>query len=250
MAEQTARVPRAVKVAMWSSAVLTVAALLGSAVLREAPSASGGVSGSALSSAELRAPASSPPAGPSLRCGSGPCVEVDSATLDGVKVELLADAAGESSRVRFNEGGDSQLNVHETLAISLGGRVQKGSLTCVATSKHQSCLVTFAQSGDGSRMGTLYEKPPGRPWVRVEASYPSDLGVLQLRDVNNDGIPEVLSVETACDGNGNFQGCKRFVLRVFNHDGSFVGCTAVVNRKELLPGWPNLAPTKQQLREC
>src|SRR5687767_7356106 len=42
VAEQTARVPRLVKVAMVASAVATVAALLGAALLREGPAASGG----------------------------------------------------------------------------------------------------------------------------------------------------------------------------------------------------------------
>ncbi|MGW0518975.1 hypothetical protein [Crossiella sp. NPDC003009] len=251
MAEQTARVPRLVKVAMVASAVATVAALLGAALLREGPAASGGVPGAGLPSAGERPPASSPSAAPALRCGSGPCVGVEATTVGNTKVELLADASGGFSRVRFDEGGDSGLNVHETLAISVGGKVQKGSLSCQAASRYQACLVTFNQSDDGTKVGTLYLKPPSRPWVRVEANYPSDQGVLQLRDVNDDGIPEVLSVASACDGNGNFQGCKRFVLQAINHEGSYIGCTAVVTKKELLPGWPNnLSPTRQQLKVC
>lgn len=246
MAEQAAGVPRPVKVAMWVAALMTVAALIGAALLREVP-ASGGVSASPSMTGE-RVPHSSGQAGVALRCGSGPCVEVDSTTVNGVKVDLLADTAGLYSRVRFNEGGDA-LNLHETLAISLGGVVKKGSLSCLAATRYQACLVTFSQSDSGSKVGTLYVKPPSRPWVRVESSIPSDLGVLQLRDVDNDGIPEVLTVDTACDGNGNFQACKRFVLRAVNYQGAYIGCTQVVSRKELLPGWPNnLSPTKQQLR--
>ncbi|MBP2474657.1 hypothetical protein JOF53_003529 [Crossiella equi] len=249
MPEETARVPRSVVVAMWAAAVLTVAALVGSALLRELPggTASAQTGGLATPSA---APSSSN-TGVGINCGVGQCREFGATSVGNTKVSLLADTTGANSFIRFTE--DNGNNLLETKAGDYGGKVDKDSLSCLP-GKYQACLVTFTttQTTGQARVATLIVKVPGRTWVRAESQIVSEVGVMQLKHIDEDEVPEVLVADSGvCVGASSQSSCKQYTIRGYNHEGVFIGCTPPVKRVEQLDGWRNdLRATKESLRGC
>jgi hypothetical protein len=189
---------------------------------------------------------STPPVqGGGLQCDRGPCELLASQRVGGDTVDLLADASGTSGRVRVS--GSAGSNIFETHISQAGGaRLTPDSLQCVA-GPTSVCLVR----GD-STAGTSGEVLVGRSgvWSRAEVPYFASGGYLALRDIDGNGVPEVVAVVQDCDEEVPSGQCQRVFAEVYTISGNEMGCTRPVTGKAALPGWPVVAPALTQLGSC
>ena len=159
----------------------------------------------------------------------------------------LSEAAIELAKRDFPGIRYIASNIFETrITQSTGARLTADSLQCVAGAT-SVCLVR-----GNSQDGTSGEVLVGRSgvWSRAEIPYVSSAGYLALRDVDGDGVPEVVAVQQDC-GDGAAGGeCQRVFAEVFTLSGNEMGCTRSVGGKAALPGWPVVAPVPAQLRSC
>ncbi|TNC20701.1 hypothetical protein FG385_30445 [Amycolatopsis alkalitolerans] len=201
------------------AALVTVGALAGVASLRdrgEAPRL------------EAAAPAISQQ-GSSAECGNGPCRTLTTQSVDGARVELLADAAGGNGR--FQSGGQ----VIQTSITELGARLDTNSLSCVAASV-SACLVTAPLNG--GRLGELLVDRGG-DWRSMDKPYFSTAGVVVLGDVLGTDAPEVTVVESS-----------PVLARMYGLDGAVLGCTRTYTYLSQLRGWPDVRLSASDVRRC
>ncbi|MFC0439112.1 hypothetical protein [Kutzneria buriramensis] len=227
------RTSRPVVIAVVAAALVLVAALGTTVVMRQLRSAAGE------SGQGTRVDAG--PATPEQvqLCGQAACVKLASVSMPQFKetVELLADGKGQSARLRITS--DRGTVVFSSQIPTVVGK----SITC-EEGKTSACLLQGPQ--DGGVVGEVYVDKAGA-WSQTAMPFGSDAGYLALRDVDGDGTPDVVTVQRRC-GDNPAASCTKVVADVFQLTGDEVGCSAVYARPQDLPGWPEVAPSK--LSEC
>ncbi|QWF79361.1 hypothetical protein HUW46_02769 [Amycolatopsis sp. CA-230715] len=217
------------------AALVTAAALIGVAVLRHQTEA-------APTTGE---PAAAAPNGVT-QCGTGACQVVASQPVDGKTVDLLADSAGDNGKLRV--GGPGSPIVVETSTTSLGARLNNTSLSCV-TATVSACLVR-GPSRDGLIGQVVINR--GDSWRPAEATtYSSDAGAITLHSVVSSDAPDLIVAKKAPCNSPTACRSAAVYAQVYNLTGSLLGCTPTYRTASSLPGWPDVAPTRAQLRaEC
>ncbi|MEV0678299.1 hypothetical protein AB0I60_17465 [Actinosynnema sp. NPDC050436] len=176
-----------------------------------------------------------------LRCGSVACQPVVRADVGGDTVELLyGQGVG-----RIRTGGASGRNIFELTIAESGAAITADSLEC-ADAAVSVCLVRGAAGGEVR--GELLVRRAGA-WSRAQLPYLASGGYLGLRDVDGDGVEDVVAVQRAC---GSGPDCPRRFAQVFSLAGAKaeLGCTSVVAHQDQLPGWPDVNPSPAQLHPC
>ncbi|MEU4801930.1 hypothetical protein [Actinosynnema sp. NPDC023587] len=181
------------------------------------------------------------PAADDLRCGSVACQPVVRADVGADTVELLYGQG--VGRIRTN--GASGRNIFELTIAESGAAITADSLECTNAAV-SVCLVRGSLGGEVR--GELLVRRSGA-WSRAQLPYVASGGYLGLRDVDGDGVDDVVAVQRAC---GPGADCPRRFAQVFSLVGgkSELGCTTVVGDRALLPGWPDVAPAFTQLHRC
>ncbi|MBW4716183.1 hypothetical protein [Saccharothrix obliqua] len=176
-----------------------------------------------------------------LRCGSVACRVVDRAEVGQDVVEVLV---GEGVG-RIRTSGASGRNVFEVTIAESGAAVTDRSLECVAA----EVAVCLVRGPVGEEVWGELLVRRGTAWTRAQLPYVADGAYLGLHDVDADGVADVVAVQRAC---GPEASCARRFAQVFSLVAAqpAVGCTAVVPAAEQLPGWPDVAPARAQLRPC
>jgi hypothetical protein len=162
-------------------------------------------------------------------CGQGPCQVLAIRSVDGVQIELKADAEGGNGRFQADAA------VLQTTVTQLGARVDAGSLSCVSASE-SACLV--GAPFNGGRIAQLLVDRAG-VWRSVDKPYYSDLGVIVLENVSGTDAPEVVVGERS-----------PVQARVYALDGGMVGCTRKYSYPAQLRGWPSVRILAGDLRPC
>ena len=215
---------------------LTLLALVGAILLRPGPSTDQTGSGVAVSLPAGNAP---------LRCDNSPCQSLAGTSIAGSSVQLLANAAGTSGRVRIvtAQGLDS---VFETTIGQLGATLGAQSLTCVSAST-PACLVSG--SGPDGGAGEVFVQTDG-DWDSAAAPYFASGNYLALRPGSAQG-PEVITAQLNCDSDLSAQCANAPVyLQIFTVNGNALGCTTPVSKLDRLPGWPDVNVSQSQLHPC
>jgi hypothetical protein len=214
---------------------LTLLALVGAILLRPHRTADDANSGAVLSM----------PANAQLQCGDGPCRSLASATVAGSTVELLANTAANSGRVRIvtAQGLNS---VFETTISQLGAGLTAQSLTCVNAAA-PACMVSG--SGPEGSAGEVFVQTRG-DWERADDPYFASGGYISLRQGGTEGA-EVVTAQVECDSDLTTEcaGAPVYV-QVFAVTGATLGCTSPVSKLDRLPGWPNVNVSDSQLHAC
>lgn len=213
---------------------------------------------------------------PAPDCGGQPCRVLATTVVNGMSVELLADRAGTTGRLRAGNGAVD--TVTRTGLADEGGHLTGDSLRCAA-SPAPVCLVR----GPGPRgmVGELHVWR-GDAWQRRSRTVISDAGMVALDDVLADPMPEIVAARRACgvevgtdggdetddadgadgadaaDGaDGAATGCDGrapaaapAVAEVLDIHGRSLGCTEPRRRPEELRGWPELEVRATDLRPC
>ena len=230
------RAGRPVVITVSVAAGLAVLALIGAILLR--PQHSGAPAGNEL--------VTGTPAGNAvLQCDSGPCHSLASTTVAGSTVELLANAAATSGRVRIvtAQGLDS---VFETTISQLGATLTAQSLTCVNGSA-AVCMVSG--NGPEGSAGEVFVQSNG-DWTRADDPYFASGSYIALRADGTQG-PEVVTAQVNCDSDLTSEcGSAPVYVQVFAVSGATLGCTTPVAKLDKLPGWPNVTVSQAQLKPC
>jgi hypothetical protein len=229
------RAGRPVVITVGVAVVLAVLALIGAVLLRPQPA--GAPSGALVTG--------SPAGSAALQCDSGPCHSLASTTVAGSSVELLANPAATSGRVRIitAQGLDS---VFETTISQLGATLNAQSLSCVNGST-PVCMVSG--SGPDGDAGEVFVQANG-DWTRADAPYFASGGYIALRPDTTQG-PEVITAQMDCDSDLTSEcGSAPVYVQVFAVSGATLGCTAPVTKLDKLPGWPTVTVSQSQLRPC
>lgn len=222
--------PRAVLVTAALGAVVFAAALGGAAVLRAR----------ATDGAEAVASPPTTTTGAS-GCLREPCQVLGTEAVGGASVELVADAGGASGRLRV--GGPSGGQVIEVTITEDGAVLGPGSLLCRAGAM-SACLVRGA--GEQGVTGQVVVSRSG-VWNALEAVYLSSAGHLTIAEVDATFTgPEIVAVQHDCGGCGQGQ----VHAQVFSLTGEEAGCSRSYPSVADLPGHPEPALTKAQLRPC
>jgi hypothetical protein len=227
------RTSRPVLIAVVVAALVLVAALGTTVVLRQLRSAAGE------SGQSTRV--NSGPATPEQvqLCGQAACVKLASVSMPQFRetVELLADDKGQSPRLRITS--DRGTVVFSSQISAVTGK----SISC-EEGRTSACLLQGPQ--DGGVIGEVFTDKAGA-WSQTAMPFGSDAGYLALRDVDGDGTPDVVTLQRRC-GDNPATSCTKVVVDVFQLTGDEMGCSAVYARPQALPGWPEVAPPK--LSEC
>jgi hypothetical protein len=214
---------------------LTLLALVGAILLRPHRTADDAGSGVAPSA----------PADARLQCGDGPCRSLAATTVAGSTVQLLANTAANSGRVRIvtAQGLNS---VFETTISQLGATLSAQSLTCV-NAVAPACMVSG--SGPEGSAGEVFVQTRG-DWERADDPYFASGGYLSLRQDGAQGA-EVITAQVECDSDLTTEcvGAPVYV-QVFSVNGDTLGCTSPVSRLDRLPGWPTVTVAANQLHPC
>jgi hypothetical protein len=227
---------RAVVVTACIAAALTLLALVGAIALRpHQTSTDAGTAGSGPTTAAANA---------TLQCSDGPCQSLARTTVAGSTVQLLANGAATTGRVRIvtAQGLDS---VFETTISQLGAKLTAQSLSCVNATT-PVCMVSG--SGSEGSAGEVFLETDGN-WTRADAPYVASGGYISLRADGSQG-PEVFAAQTTCDPDSSQCPTDPIYLQVFTVTGDTLGCTSPVSKLDRLPGWPNVTVTQTQLRDC
>ncbi|MBB5955102.1 hypothetical protein FHS29_001672 [Saccharothrix tamanrassetensis] len=193
----------------------------------------------------LRPPAPAPqsvePPPDELRCGATACQPVVKQDVGKDAVELLVGQG--SGRIRIN--GASGRYIFELTIASSGAAITDRSLECV-DAEVAVCLVRGAV---GNEVWGEVLVRRANAWSRAQLPYVSSGAYLGLHDVNADAVADVVAVQRACASGVD---CPRRFAQVFSLVGTKteLGCTAVVNHQDQLPGWPDVSPGAGQLRSC
>jgi hypothetical protein len=218
---------------------LTVLALAGAVLLRPhsaAPAATG--------SPGAARPAVSSGLAATLQCDSGPCQLLASRSVSGSTVQLLANSAATSGRVRISTGQGLD-SVFETTISNLGASLTAQSLTCV-DGQTSACLVS-GTAPDGTA-GEVFINTGG-DWSRADAPYFSSAGYLGL--TGSSTPPEIITAQSDCDSDLTTQCAQSPVyVEVFTVTGQSIGCSRSVSRLDRLPGWPTVSVARDSLHPC
>ncbi|QFZ23259.1 hypothetical protein [Saccharothrix syringae] len=176
-----------------------------------------------------------------LRCGAAPCRPVVSRAVGSDAVELLVG----SGVGRIRTSGTSGPNVFELTIAASGAVITERSLQC-ADAEVAVCLVR-GDAGAEARGEVLVRRSGA--WSRAQVPYVAGGGYLALHDVDRDAVADVVAVQRECPPGVD---CPRRFAQVFSlaGGGGELGCTAVVDAQELLPGWPTVVPDVADLTAC
>ncbi|HTI20793.1 MAG TPA: hypothetical protein VL652_07355 [Kutzneria sp.] len=179
--------------------------------------------------------------GPVQLCGQAPCVKLTSIALPqyGETVDLLADGKGHDARLRITSERGA------VLFSSQIATVDAKAITC-QEGRPTVCLLQGKQGAD--LIGEVFTDDNGT-WRQTQPPFSSDTGYLALRDVNGDGVPDVVTTQGRCPDNAAAS-CTRVAVAVFQATGEEIGCTATYNSPQQLPGWPEVRPDPSRLFEC
>jgi hypothetical protein len=186
-------------------------------------------------------PASTAPTGPVQLCGEAPCVKLTSIALPqyGETVDLLADGKGHDARLRITSDRGAVLFSSQIVSVDAK------SITCLE-GRPSVCLL---QGKDGvDLIGEVFTDDNGT-WRQTQPPFSSDAGYLALRDVNGDGVPDVVTTQRRCADNASAS-CTKVAVAVFQATGEEIGCTASYPSQQQLPGWPAVIPDPSRLGEC
>jgi hypothetical protein len=179
------------------------------------------------------------------KCGENPCEVLTSVPVGQTTVELLADANGRHGRLRFLEpDGASLLG---TALADMDVRLTQKSLSCFQ-GPTSACLVRGGR--DGGVIGEVFVRTGGG-WTTVEQPYYSEAGLVDLAQITGDRSPEVAVAKVpGCAGQGHL--CRKVPIRlhVYGLDGSPLGCSATYSSLTQVPGWPDIALSDWELRDC
>ncbi|MFD1150336.1 hypothetical protein [Saccharothrix hoggarensis] len=176
-----------------------------------------------------------------LRCGTTTCRSIVKREVGVDSVELLVgEGAG-----RIRTAGASGPNIFELTIASSGAEITEASLQCV-DAEVGVCLVRGEV--DGEVLGEVLVRRSGA-WSRAQVPYVSSGAYLALRDVDDDTVADVVAVQRACPSGDD---CAGWFAQVFSlaEGGGELGCTAVVDVPEALPGWPEVGPSPPDLGSC
>lgn len=179
-------------------------------------------------------------------CGGGPCRVVASDSVNGMPVELLADARGSVARLRA--GGPTSGSIAEVTVASMGVPLNRDSLRC-EESATPVCLVRGPH--DGGMVGEVHIWQ-GDNWRSDQRPYFSDAGSVTLDDVDADDVPEVLVVSHDCSDVDSVSACQvaPVLVEVFDLSGGTVGCTDIYGSPGSLRGWPEVDVESSELIPC
>lgn len=222
------------------AAVVAGGALVGANVLREQRA------GTPASSSPSAPPSVSSSVGPG-GCLVEPCKVLVIEQVAGTVVELVADSGARSGRLRIG-GPRKDSKVIETTVTDLGVILTNASLQCVAAAL-SACVVRGAYEG-----GTAGQVVVGRSgnWSSLGKPFVSDAGYLAVAEVTGRfNGPEVLAAQHACDrATGQECASTPVFVQVFATQGTTVECTREFDGVESLPGYPVVAFTDEDLRDC
>ncbi|WP_209638477.1 hypothetical protein [Kibdelosporangium banguiense] len=168
------------------------------------------------------------PQGP-VTCRVEPCSVMLATIIGSTKIELIADAGARSGRLRI---GDDRLI--EATITGRGAVLTPKSLHCTVGTL-SACMIRGDVDGN-AMIGEVVVGRSGK-WSATGQQYLATGGYLSLANVRGDGAPEVVAVQ------------RGYFAQVFTLDGAEIGCTAVVNKPDKLPGWPTVHPADNQLRK-
>ncbi|OLT44713.1 hypothetical protein BJF85_19780 [Saccharomonospora sp. CUA-673] len=179
-------------------------------------------------------------------CGGGPCRVVASESVNGMPVELLADAEGTVARLRA--GGPTSGSVAEVTVAAMGVPLNRDSLRC-EESTTPVCLVRGPH--DGGMVGEVLIWQ-GDSWRSDQRPYFSDAGSVTLDDVDADDVPEVVVVSHDCSDVDSVAECQvaPVLVEVFDLTGGTVGCTDIYGSPGSLRGWPEVDVDQSELIPC
>ncbi|MFC0544305.1 hypothetical protein [Kutzneria chonburiensis] len=228
------RASRPVYVAVVVAVLVLIAAIGTTVVMRQLREAA-----AAPSTTPQPAPTAS--TGPVQLCGQAPCVKLTSISLPqfGETVDLLADGKGHDARLRITSDRGAVL-FSSQIAI-----VDAKSITC-EEGKPSVCLLQGKDSA--GLIGEVFTDDNGT-WRQTQPPFSSDAGYLALRDVNGDGVPDVVTTQGRC-GDNAVASCTKVAVAVFQATGEEIGCSATYNSPQQLPGWPTVRPDPSRLVEC
>lgn len=179
-------------------------------------------------------------------CGKSQCDVVDSSTVNGHEVQLLAGSDGRVGKLRVT--GPSGAQVIGVSVTRLGVVLDENSLECTPGTT-PACLVSGPQGG-----GMIGEVllPHGQKWNSPARPYFSNAGMIALDDVAGDDSPEVVVVEHDCGPDTERAACEKVpvVATVYDLGGSVVGCSENYPWPARIPGWPEIELPESQLRSC
>jgi hypothetical protein len=148
--------------------------------------------------------------------------------IGSTKIELIADAGGQSGRLRI---GDDRLI--ESTITTRGAVLTPKSLHCTIGAL-SACMIRVEV--DGNIIGEVVVGRSGK-WNATAPRYIATGGYLSLSNVLADGAPEIVAAQ------------RGYFAQVFTLDGNEAGCTSIVTKPERLPGWPVVHPAESQLRK-
>ncbi|MGQ0837292.1 hypothetical protein [Actinokineospora sp.] len=178
-------------------------------------------------------------------CGDRPCELVQSVSIAGDVLEVLAaddpDYPGNLANPVVRERGGAVLTGAPDFAMF----VTKDSLRCVVVGGRPVCLLSVGYLGDSdASLGLVRD---GARWRFTGAVFPTPYGALSVRIQAG---PRVVAVESRFFGTGSEPEKEYFSVRVFRWDGTALGCSPRVETKESLPGWPDVQPDPSTLDEA
>jgi hypothetical protein len=178
-------------------------------------------------------------------CLVAPCTVLGSVPVGNTTVELVADAGGQSGRLRI--GGAGADDVIEVTITEMGAKLTADSLQCVPDSL-AACVVR-----GGVPEGIAGQVVVGRSgeWSELAKPFVSDAGYLAIAEVMPDVGPEVVAAQHRCDRTVTAD-CSntRVFMQVYSSRSVLLGCTRDYARLESFPGYPAIDLSDVSVRAC
>lgn len=147
--------------------------------------------------------------------------------------------------VEVGRGGVADSSTEPGNAPGLTGHinayVRPGSLSCTSVEGIPLCLLDTYELGDTNDVLGLSKVSSG--WS-FDARFPTPFGKesIDIRAVDGGGF-----VVVAVQHDANLTGEPNWSARVWDWDGRQLGCSPRVERKQDLPGWPEVLPDRDAL---
>ena len=180
------------------------------------------------------------------RCGNSPCEVLDSTTVNGYPVQLLAGSGGRVGKLRIDgPRGERVLDVSIT---GLGASLTGNSLQCAAGTT-PACLVVGPQRSGA--VGQVF-LARAQSWNSPTRPYFSNAGTIVLDNVVGNDSPEVVVVEHDCGPDTELAACRDVPVVAAVHDlgGEVIGCSETYPWPARIPGWPEIDLDGAGLRPC
>ncbi|MBK1788830.1 hypothetical protein [Prauserella cavernicola] len=184
------------------------------------------------------------PSTSATNCGDEPCQVIAGTSVNGMKVDLLADSDGGTGRLRA--GGPASGTVSEVSITTMGVQLNHDSLRCAET-ETPVCLVRGPH--DGGMAGEVHVWR-GDSWQPAPRPYFSDAGNVVLDDASGDATPEVVVVRHECGDAEDACEQSPVLAKVFDLQGGEIGCTGTYGSPGSLRGWPDVDVEEYELSEC